>query len=246
MPAPSSCASNDSGRSFFDHPRPAPSTPSSRSARSTPEGLVIPPIPPTNDPLVVTLDTHGHRVFLRVSDAPLQVDSSHVRRLVQFNAAPVPKCANCAELAIDCSFVEAGIPCPPCAILGIPDCDWTNPYWFAQNLRHCRDAYIRHERDSLVTAVREDHLAPSLFEREFERVQVWFYASAQGAITRFLLNARATRDLAVRGYGALANASTDVAHLLRFLAIATESRMHPLTLQIVANRVQTIIASMMS
>jgi hypothetical protein len=104
----------------------------------------------------------------------------------------------------------------------------------------------------------------TFLEREFERIQTWFYAGAQGAITRFLvrpllafffpscslnsfqLNSRATHDVAVCGYQALADASTDTALLLRFLSLATETHVHPLVLQIVADRVQGIIASMMA
>ncbi|KAJ7307923.1 hypothetical protein DFH08DRAFT_491445 [Mycena albidolilacea] len=246
MSNPSSYDSNDSGRSFFDHPRPAPPPPSARSARSTPEGFVLPRIPPTNDPLFVTHDAHGHRVLPRVSDTPLHVDDTRVRRLVEFNPAPVPKCASCAEMGVTCTFSEAGIPCPPCAVLGIPDCDWTDPFWLIENIQRCRDLYLLDERDGLVNSVKDNRLAPSLFEREFERIQTWFYAGAQGAITRFSLNSRATHDVAVRGYQALADASTDTTLLLRFLSLATKTHVHPVVLQIVADRVQGIIASMMA
>ncbi|KAJ7140330.1 hypothetical protein C8R43DRAFT_1109632, partial [Mycena crocata] len=246
MPSSSSESSN-SGRSAFDHPRRAPPPPpSSRSARSSPEGFVLPLLPPSNDPLVVSLDDHGHRQLPHVSDSPLGVEDGRVTKLVEHNAMVVPKCANCAELGVSCSFTEAGIPCPPCMVLGIPDCHWADPYWFVENLRTCRDAYLFGERDDLVKAVQEDRLSPSLFEREFERAQSWFYSGAQGAITRFVINSRATRDTAVRGYHSLAAASSDPSTLLRFLTLGVETRVHPSVLGVVADRLQTFIQAMLS
>ncbi|KAF7358326.1 hypothetical protein MVEN_00882100 [Mycena venus] len=248
MPGSSSNDSNDSGRSIFDHPRPAPPPPppSLRSARSTPEGFALPQVPPPNDPLFVSHDARGHRQLPRVSDAPLHVDDIRVTRLIEHNPAPLPKCANCAEMGVDCAFTEAGIPCPPCSVLGIPDCDWADPFWFIENLQRCRDLYLLDERDGLVKSVKDNRLAPSLFDREFDRAQSWFYSGAQGAISRFLINSRATRDIAVRGFHSLAAASTDTSLLLRFLSLGTESHVHPLVLQVVAERVQAIITSMMS
>jgi hypothetical protein len=60
-------------------------------------------------------------------------------------------------------FTEAGIPCPPCSVLGIPNCDWTDPFWFMENLQRCRDLYLLDEREELVKSVKENRLAPSLF-----------------------------------------------------------------------------------
>ncbi|KAJ7161901.1 hypothetical protein C8R43DRAFT_947407 [Mycena crocata] len=245
----SSAESAGSGRSFFEHPRPAPSLPTSscRSARSTtPEGFVLPIIPPVDDPLVVTYDAHGHRQLPRVSDTPLAVDDSRVMQLIEYNPAPYPKCSNCAEMAIACSFVESGLPCPSCVLLGVPDCDWADPFRLVDTLRNRRDSHLMEERDALVKAVRNNQLSPSLFEREFERVQAWFYSAAQGALTRFMVNSRATRDIASRGFYALAAASSDPALLLRFLTLGAETRIHPSILQIVSERVQYIFQSMMS
>jgi hypothetical protein len=195
----------NNGRSFFDHPshadcmdsalvhpRPAPlppSPPSSRSACSTPEGFVLPVIPPPHEPLVVAIDPHGHRQLPRVSDAPLNVDDHRVLRLVRdfpvvrlvyslfsFRFLTTPffqvtqKCYDCAEKAIDCSFTEAGIPCSPCTLLGVPDCRWSDPHWFMENLRRKRDHYLLEERDELIKSVRENRLAPSLFRKFFSRI----------------------------------------------------------------------------
>ncbi|KAJ7847287.1 hypothetical protein B0H13DRAFT_1907363 [Mycena leptocephala] len=248
MPSSSSDNSADSSRSFFDHPHqaPLPPTPASRSARSTPEGFILPVVPPVNDPLIVTRDAHGHRQLPHVSDSPLGVDDGRVMRLVQYHPMAVPKCANCAEMGVACSFTEAGIPCPPCSVLGIPDCNWTDPFWFIENLQRCRDLYLLDERDKLVKSVKNNCLAPSLFDREFERVTSWFYSSAQGAISQFLVNSHATRDIAVRGYHSLAAASADPTLLLRFLSLGAETQVHPLVLQVVAERVQSLFLSMMS
>ncbi|KAJ6626188.1 hypothetical protein B0H10DRAFT_2305680 [Mycena sp. CBHHK59/15] len=244
----SSDNSTGSGRSVFDHPRraPPPPPPSSRSARSTPEGFVLPLRPPSNDPLVITYDDRGHRQLPHVLDTPLGVEDGRVMKLVEHNSMIVPKCANCAELGVICSFTEAGVPCPPCSVLGIPDCYWVDPSWFVENLRTCRDAYLSDERDELVKSVQENRLSPSLFDREFERAQSWFYSGAQGAISRFLVNSRATCDTAIRGYHSLAAASSNPSVLLRFLSLGVEARVHPLVLQVVTDRLQSFIRSMLS
>ncbi|KAJ6592546.1 hypothetical protein B0H19DRAFT_1245409 [Mycena capillaripes] len=246
MPSSPSEHSADSGRSFFDHPRQAPvPAPTSRSARTSPEGFILPVIPPANDPLVVTRDIHGHRQLPHISDHPLRVDDGRVLKLVRYHPMVTPKCANCAEMGITCSFSEAGIPCPPCAVMGIPDCDWADPFWFVENLQRCRDLYLLDERDALVKSVNDNYLAPSLFDREFERVQAWFYSGAQGAVSRFLVNTHATRDLAFRGYQSLAAAATDPSLLLRFLALGVEAHIHPVVLETVAGRVQAFFHSML-
>ncbi|KAJ7800052.1 hypothetical protein B0H14DRAFT_2901302 [Mycena olivaceomarginata] len=249
MPASSSDRSDDSGRSFFEHPRPAPLPPSSsssRSARSTPEGFVLPVIPPSDDPLVVTQDARGRPQLPRVSDSPLHVDDGRVLKLAKYHPMIVPKCASCAKMGVNCSFSEAGIPCPPCTVLGIPDCDWSDPFWLMENLQRCRDIYLLDEQDTLVKSVQDNRLAPSLFEREFERVQAWFYSGAQGAISRFLINSHATHGLALRGYRSLAAASTDPSLLLRFLSLGTEAHIHPSVLEVVTERVQSFFHSMLS
>ncbi|KAJ7121183.1 hypothetical protein C8R44DRAFT_877479 [Mycena epipterygia] len=247
MPSSSSDSSAESHRSVFDHPRraPAPPPPSSCSALSTSEGFVLPRIPPPNDPLVVTQDNHGIHQLPHVSDAPLGVEDRRVRKLVEHNTMIPPKCANCTEMGVTCSFTEAGVPCPPCSVLGIPDCHWSDPYWFVENLRTCRDAYLSDERDELVKSVQESRLSPSLFDREFERAQNWFYCGAQGAISRFVVNSQATHDTAIRGYHALA-ASSSPSVLLRFLTLGVETQVHPLVLQVVADRLQSFIQSMLS
>ncbi|KAJ7442986.1 hypothetical protein FB451DRAFT_1296469 [Mycena latifolia] len=248
MASSASDSSANSGRSLFDHPRQAPLPPPSvaHSARSTPEGFILPVIPPANDPLIVTRDSHGHRQLPHVSDAPLSMDDGRVLKLVQHQPMIIPKCANCAEMGVDCSFSEAGIPCPPCSVLGIPDCNWADPFWFIENLQRCRNLFLLDERDALVKSVNDNHLSPSLFDREFKRAQSWFYSGAQGAISRFMLNSRATRDIAVHGYHSLAAASSDPSVLLRFLSLGVETRIHLLVLQVVTERLQLIFQSMSS
>ncbi|KAJ6536516.1 hypothetical protein DFH09DRAFT_1324547 [Mycena vulgaris] len=244
---PSSDHSADSACSFFDLPRPAPPPlSSSQSAKSSlsPEGFRLPILPPPNDPLVVTRDSNGHCQLSHVSDSALGVEDARVLKLVQHQPMVLPKCANCAEMGIECTFSEAGIPCPPCSVLSIPDCRWAGPFWFIENLQRCRDLYLLDERDELVKAVRDNRLAPSLFEREFERVQDWFYSGAQGAIARFYPAYH--RDIAIWGYHSIAAASNDPTLLLRFLALGMESRVHPLVLHVVADRVQSFFGSLLS
>ncbi|KAJ7753265.1 hypothetical protein B0H16DRAFT_1459566 [Mycena metata] len=217
---------------------PQGSAPSGPLPSPPPDGFVIPRIPPPDCPLRVTRDSRGHRQLPHVSDHPLPVDHERVIRLVKSRVDVVAKCANCAELAIPCEFSESGIPCPPCAVLGIPDCDYSDPYFFVANLAYHRDAYLHEERSVLVDAVKQNFLEPSQFSREYERANAWYYSAAQGAITRFLINCHATGDLAFRGYQCIAEASNDAGLLSRFLAIGHESGMHPSVLQTVAGRLQ--------
>ncbi|KAJ7494313.1 hypothetical protein B0H11DRAFT_2227735 [Mycena galericulata] len=207
---------------------------------------LIPPWPPLHHPLVVLYDATGHRVLPSVSATPLDVLDSRVTRLVQTHPMVIPKCANCAEQGISCSYYEAGVPCPPCTILGIPECDWADPFWVLEHLCRSCDSYFCTERDALVKSVKENRLPVSLFEHKFGTRMAWFYASAQGAINRFVLNSRATRDIGMRGYKALAASTTDVPMLLRFVALGVETNVHPLVLQVVGQCVQDLIASLIS
>ncbi|KAJ6572483.1 hypothetical protein DFH09DRAFT_1362442 [Mycena vulgaris] len=248
MTSSASSSSNNSPPSIFDHPRsaPQPRVPptSSASSQSTPEGFILPLIPPTPDPLTIALDARGHRVLPNVSNTPLPVTDGRVTKLVQDHSLLVPKCANCLEMAVPCSFTEMGIPCPPCAVLGVPECDWSDPFFFMENLRRCRDLYLRDECNELLDSVKSNTLPTSLFEHEFARSQQWFYDGAQGAITRFLLNSYATRDVALHGYQALAASSSSIPTLLRFIALGVETRVHPSILQVVGERVQDLLTAM--
>ncbi|KAJ7429208.1 hypothetical protein B0H11DRAFT_1945619 [Mycena galericulata] len=170
-----------------------------------------------------------------ISDTPLDVLDSRVTRLVQAHPMGIP-----------CSYYEAGVPCPPCTILGIPECDWADPFWVLEHLRCSRDSYFCTERDALVKSVKENRLPVSLFDHEFGIRMSWFYTSAQGAINRFLLNSQATRDIGLRGYRALAASTTDASMLLRFITLGVETNIHPLVLQVVGQRVQDLLVSMLS
>ncbi|KAJ7449205.1 hypothetical protein FB451DRAFT_1187303 [Mycena latifolia] len=253
MPSPSSSDSVPL-LPLFSSPRPAPvpfgpaSIGSSHSS-PPPEGFVMPQIPPPNCPLRVT-HHNGHRQLPHVSDNPLPVDHERVMKLIKYRDV-VAKCANCAELAIDCDFSEAGIPCPPCAVLGIPDCNYADPYFFVSNLANRRDAYLHDEHAVLCAAVCDNHLAASQFGmslcllREYERASAWFYSAAQGAITRFLVNCHATGGLAFRGYQRLAESSTDTGLLSRFLVFGHDARIHPSVLQAVADRLYSLFFSLL-
>ncbi|KAJ7821888.1 hypothetical protein B0H14DRAFT_3471185 [Mycena olivaceomarginata] len=248
MPASSSDRSDDSGRSIFEHPRPAPLPPSSsssRSARSTPEGF----------------DARGRPQLPRVSDSPLHVDDGRVLKLAKYHPMIVPKCASCAEMGVNCSFSEAGIPCPPCAVLGIPDCDWSDPFWLMENLQRCRDLYFLDERDTLVKSVQDNRLAPSLFGNSSESRLgstvvpkalspiSWYVpisSPCSPGLLRLQINSHATHGLALRGYRSLAAASTDPSLLLRFLSLGAEAHIHPSVLEVVTERVQSFFHSMLS
>ncbi|KAJ7134179.1 hypothetical protein C8R44DRAFT_729667 [Mycena epipterygia] len=214
------------------HPAPFPSPESSRSS-PLPQGFVVPSIPPCDCPLSITIDATGHRRLPLVSTNPLPADHERV----------TAKCANCTEMAIDCEFSEAGVPCPPCAILGIPDCQFADSYHFMDNLRHHRDTHFCRERDVLCTAVCDNQLAPSSFEREYENACAWFYSAAQGAISRFLINCHSTNGLVYRGYQVLAASFSDAGLLSRFLAFGNDVCIHPSVLRIVVDRLQALFLS---
>ncbi|KAF8169899.1 hypothetical protein K438DRAFT_1983029 [Mycena galopus ATCC 62051] len=168
-------------------------------------------------------------------------------------------------MAVECTFSKAGIPCPLCSIMGIPDYKWNDLFFFTENLRRQHDLYLLDEHNSLVCSMQDNHLAPALFKCEFEHMQNWFYASTQGRITRFLVhsfsvfivspsslansswlawaNSRATHNITVQGYHLLATTSTDTSLLLYFIALGTESHIHPLVLQVVMECMLVIIMS---
>lgn len=64
---------------------------------------------------------------------------------------------------LECDFSESGLPCPSCAVLGVSDCDFTDADYFLLNIADRRDQRFHDERRSLVAAVRENRLPPSLF-----------------------------------------------------------------------------------
>ncbi|KAJ7723020.1 hypothetical protein DFH07DRAFT_971743 [Mycena maculata] len=157
--------------------------------------------------------------FPRVSNSPLSVEDARVKKLIEYQSVIRPKCSSCAEMAIEYSFSEAGIPCPSCAVLGIPDCDWGRPV-----LAHGEPAISVNS-----TAVQD-----------------WFYSGAQGTISRFMINSRATCDLAIRGYRSLAASSVDISMLSRVLSLGAETQIHPLVLQVIAERIHALLAVSMA
>ncbi|KAJ7707350.1 hypothetical protein B0H17DRAFT_1191865 [Mycena rosella] len=185
---------------LFTSARPAPTPPPLSISSGSPQGFVIPSIPPPNCPLSITIDEADHRCLPVVSNNLLPLDHEHVWKLIRHCADISAKCTNCAEMAIDCEFYEAGVPCPPCAVLGIPDCAFADPYDFMFNLANRRDAHLIRERDILCAAIRDNHLTPFQFEHEYEHTSAWFYSAAQGTISRFLINSHSTAELASRGY----------------------------------------------
>ncbi|KAJ6521381.1 hypothetical protein DFH09DRAFT_1097828 [Mycena vulgaris] len=224
-------------------------------------GIVIPSIPPPSCLLSITVDEAGHRRLPAISNNPLPLNHKLVWKLIRHRADISAKCVNCAKMAIDCEFYEAGVPCPPCAVLSIPDCTFADPYDFMFNLANRRDAHLIRERDVLWAAVRDNHLAPSQFstffpplipysanlfpEREYEHASAWFYSAAQGAISRFLLNSHASAKLVFHGYQALAVSSTDPSFLSHFLAFGSDAHIHPTVLRLTADCLHTLFLSLL-
>ncbi|KAF7350739.1 hypothetical protein MSAN_01635000 [Mycena sanguinolenta] len=210
--------------SIFGSPRPAPPAP---SPSDDIQGFVVPVIPPPDCPLHMVATPDGLHLP-RVSANAHPPTHRRVQRLITFRVNPGG---------------QAGIPCPPCAVLGIPDCRFADPDNFLYHLKRRRDAVFRDERTALVNAVHDNHLPASLFAWEYGRATAHFYSAAQGAIDRFIINYNATHRLSLRGYRALANATTDAGLLSRFMALGAETQVHRSVLQVVANRLLSIITN---
>ncbi|KAJ7152924.1 hypothetical protein C8R46DRAFT_1120773 [Mycena filopes] len=220
---------------LYTSPRPAPSPPSSSGSESTLEGFVYPRIPPPDCPLKITLDPSGHPVLPCVSESGLPPSNSRCIKLTKTRS----------ELAIPCDFSESGSPVLPVHGTGYPDCVYADPWCFMATLSRERDIYLADERQGLFNAVKDNRLSPSVFgDAEYQRGLSWWYSIAQGAIDRFLINCSATNGLAFRGYEALAQASTDAGHLLRFLALGHDAHIHPSVLGVVTDRLQALIYTM--
>ncbi|KAJ6458811.1 hypothetical protein C8R45DRAFT_1109941 [Mycena sanguinolenta] len=228
--------------SIFRSPRPAPPPPSPSSDDI--QGFVVPQIPPPDCPLHMVATPDGFHLP-RVS--PVAHSSTHrrVQRLVTFRINPSGN----------------GHPCPPCAVLGIPDCRFADPDDFLLHLKYRRDAVFRDERTALMNAVHDNHLPASLFGMsplflyqrfvpnclsltwEYGHATAHFYSAAQGAIDRFIINYNATHRLSLRSYRALADSTSDAGLLSRFMSFGTETGLHRSVLQVVANRLLAIITN---
>ncbi|KAJ7215469.1 hypothetical protein GGX14DRAFT_562681 [Mycena pura] len=241
-------SNSSSGNSAHSHspliaPRPAPRPPvDADDSDLSFDSFLIPRISPPEDPLK-RLDAREHWGLPHLSDTPLDVTDPHVVRMVEDRNDPLAKCSPCAQFGTECQYSEAGIPCPPCVVLGVPDCEFADPDFFLQNLRHARDAYLHGERVALSKAVQNNQLASSRFAREYGRAEAWFYSCAQGAINRFRINKRATQDVALRGYASLAAACTDPGLLARFITFGYETHIHPIVLHAVADRLLFVFTS---
>ncbi|KAF7376933.1 hypothetical protein MSAN_00111100 [Mycena sanguinolenta] len=163
--------------SIFGSPRPAPPAP---SPSDDIQGFVVPVIPPPDCPLHMVATPDGLHLP-RVSANAHPPTHRRVQRLITFRVNPGG---------------QAGIPCPPCAVLGIPDCRFADPDDFLYHLKRRRDAVFRDERTALVNAVHDNHLPASLFAWEYGRATAHFYSAAQGAIDRFIINYNATHPFA--------------------------------------------------
>ncbi|KAJ7306271.1 hypothetical protein DFH08DRAFT_944856 [Mycena albidolilacea] len=249
MPSNSSYDTNYPHDHSFTAPRPAPAPPvsslGSSNSSPSPEGFIVPHIPPPNDPVRVIRDARGHWQLPHLSEMPLHVDHRRVNRLMKYRIHVNAKCSSCAELGVDCEFGETGLPCPPCNVLGVPYCTFADPDFFMENVGHTRNTFLYEECSALCTAVHNNQLPPSSFDREYTKAQSWFYSTAQGAITRFTLNHRATDGLALRGYRALASSATDTGLLTRFISLGFETHLHPLVLQVVTDRLQAIFLALL-
>ncbi|KAJ7025499.1 hypothetical protein C8F04DRAFT_1191392 [Mycena alexandri] len=231
----------------FTAPRPAPRPQGPRHPGTypspPPETLFLPTIPPADCPLHLSEDDHGNILLPRVSHRSVGADHDHAIQLCRTQLEGNPKCSNCMEMEIDCQFWEAGIPCPSCAILGIPDCSNASPQRFIDTLVYCRDQHFYKERQILSALVRDDMMTPAKFEREYAETAKSYYAVIQGALSRFAINSAATAGLAQQGYQDLAASSNDASLLSRFLTLGTEAHIHPSILRAVSARLQSLFNS---
>ncbi|KAJ7468527.1 hypothetical protein FB451DRAFT_1400904 [Mycena latifolia] len=68
---------------LFTSPWPAPTPPSSSISSESPQGFVLPSIPPRDCPLVITVDDAGHQRLPAVSNNLLPLDHDRVRKLIR-------------------------------------------------------------------------------------------------------------------------------------------------------------------
>ncbi|KAJ6447863.1 hypothetical protein C8R45DRAFT_948310 [Mycena sanguinolenta] len=246
----------------FTSPRPAPSPPIQCSSISTPSictssssslsvysqqsssplsvGFALPPVPPTDCPLHLETDVNGQRQFPCASKNPLPVDHDFVIKLIRYRKNPFTRCTNCAQNGFDCEFSESGVPCPPCAVLGIPDCLHADPEEFLANISERCNGYLLRRRDHIKGLVNDNYVAPSQFQYYFDDACSFIYSAAQGAIDRFAINARATSGLILRGYHTIAASSTDIGFLSRFLSMGNEAQLHPSVTRVVSQRLTAL------
>ncbi|KAF7348136.1 hypothetical protein MSAN_01766400 [Mycena sanguinolenta] len=210
---------SQSGNSSFSSSRlsifgsPRPAPPAPSPSDDI-QGFVVPVIPPPDCPL--------HMVATP--------DGLHLPR-VSANAHPADPSSRPALITFRVNGAS------------IPDCRFADPDDFLYHLKRHRDAVFRDERTALVNAVHDNHLPASLFAWEYGRATAHFYSAAQGAIDRFIINYNATHRLSLRGYRALANATTDAGLLSGFMALGAETQVHRSVLQVVANRLLSIITN---
>ncbi|KAJ7725160.1 hypothetical protein B0H16DRAFT_1471945 [Mycena metata] len=223
---------SSSMQSLYSAPRPAPRPydapcPQGVYPSPPPDFLVLPIIPPTDCRIFLSADDHSNTILPRVSIGSIGADHDMAIELCRTQVEGEQRCANCAEMDISCQFWEAGIPCPTCTILGIPDCANASAARFIDVLVRARDRYMLHERDILSALVRDGLMTPTKFEREYADTEHNYYAVVQGALSRFSINSSATKNLAFQGYRDLANSSQDAALLSRFITLGTEAHIHP-------------------
>ncbi|KAK7001207.1 hypothetical protein R3P38DRAFT_2649831 [Favolaschia claudopus] len=221
---------------------PLPRTPATTNSSNSSRAIIYPPIPPRPDPMRVTIDENGHRRLPFLSNNPLSVDHERVHRYITFRPYAA-KCSNCSEDRCSCDFTEHGRPCSACASTCRPDCDFVNPYGFIAVLAHYRDLYLHEEFKALRACVEAGQLSSSRLDREFERAAAWFYSGAQGAVTRFILNHRATDGMMLRGIFHIVSSITDTGLLTQFLAVMHD-KLHPAAIQVIVDRLNTIYGAL--
>ncbi|KAF7338807.1 hypothetical protein MSAN_02203400 [Mycena sanguinolenta] len=210
--------------SIFGSPRPAPPAP---SPSDDIQGFVVPVIPPPDCPLHMVATPDG----LHLPRVSANAHPPTHRRVPALNYLPCQsRGASRHPLPSVRSFRHSRLSLRRSRRL--PLSSQASP-----------DAVFRDERTALVNAVHDNHLPASLFAWEYGRATAHFYSAAQGAIDRFIINYNATHRLSLRGYRALANATTDAGLLSRFMALGAETQVHRSVLQVVANRLLSIITN---
>ncbi|KAJ7838080.1 hypothetical protein B0H14DRAFT_3459692 [Mycena olivaceomarginata] len=152
----------------FTAPRPAPAPPvsslGSTNSSPSPEGFIVPHIPPP------TILSASFAMPGPLAAPPPFGD----RRFMSTIAALMRSAAAVPSLASTANSARPGLPCPPCNVLGVPDCTFADPDFFMENVGHARDAFLYEERSALCAAVHNNQL-PS-FNREYTKAQSWFYS----------------------------------------------------------------------
>nr|GAT46686.1 predicted protein [Mycena chlorophos] len=198
----------------------------------------FPPPPPVQRLEMVSTSDGGVALPNDPTVVPLPADDDEVHRAVHFKRRH--QCARCARYGLRCNYVDPGVLCAICALLGYTTCSHADPALFLTDLSDWREDYLLHTAQQLHESIQTRRLLPGLFNHHYFLAVERSRRIIQGAITRFRLNVRATDGLVRFGYNLLINSTTDLGTLSRFTALGDEVGVAPSVLQMAFHRSYTL------